>query len=96
MGRPYNRSSQRHVTPHRTMSSVEVLAERVDRLLLRHEELQRTATLLEQELAGVTQERDSLRSRLNAARNRIDALLSRLPADAPTDSATDAANGANP
>jgi len=78
------------------MSSVEVLAERVERLLLRHEELQRTAALLEQELAGVTLERDSLRSRLNAARNRIDALLARLPADAPADNATDAANGVNP
>ena len=78
------------------MTSVEDLAERVERLLLRHVELQRTATLLEQELAGVTQERDSLRSRLNAARNRIDALLARLPADPPADNAMDAANGANP
>ena len=78
------------------MTSVVDLAERVERLLLRHEELQRTATLLEQELAGVTQERDSLRSRLNAARNRIDALLTRLPADQPADKPIDAANGANP
>ena len=45
-------------------------------------ELQRTNALLEQQLAGVTQERDSLRSRLNAARGRIDALLERLPAEA--------------
>jgi hypothetical protein len=30
----------------------------------------------------VTQERDSLRSRLNAARGRIDSLLERLPAEA--------------
>lgn len=78
------------------MITVEDLAERVERLLLRHEELQRTATLLEQELAGVTQERDSLRSRLNAARNRIDALLARLPADAPIENAVDVAKGANP
>jgi len=78
------------------MINVQDLAERVERLLLRHEELQRTATLLEQELAGVTQERDSLRSRLNAARNRIDALLARLPADAPVANAVDAAKGANP
>ena len=49
-------------------------------LLLRHEELQRTA-LLEQQLAAVTHERDNLRSRLNAARGRIDALLERLPKD---------------
>jgi len=35
--------------------------------------------LLEQQLAAITQERDVLRSRLNAARGRIDALLERLP-----------------
>jgi hypothetical protein len=62
-----------------TMSKIEELADRVERLLLRHEELQRTAVLLEQQLASVSHERDSLRSRLNAARNRIDALLERLP-----------------
>jgi len=31
-------------------------------------------------------ERDNLRSRLNAARSRIDALLERLPVDAPVSS----------
>ena len=61
------------------MSKIEALADRVDRLLLRHEELQRTNALLEQQLAAVTHERDNLRSRLNAARSRIDALLERLP-----------------
>ncbi len=64
------------------MSQLLDLAERVERLLLRHQELQRTNALLEQQLASVTQERDSLRSRLNAARSRIDALLERLPAEA--------------
>ena len=63
------------------MATVEDLADRVERLLLRHEELKRTAALLEQQLAAVTQERDSLRSRLGAARGRIDALLERLPAE---------------
>ena len=63
------------------MSKLDELAERVERLLLRHEEIKRTTALLEQQLAAVTQERDSLRSRLNAARSRIDALLERLPAD---------------
>ena len=57
--------------------------ERVERLVLRHEELKRTNTLLEQEVAALSSERDSLRSRLNAARSRIDTLLDRLPADAP-------------
>ncbi|HOY37574.1 MAG TPA: DUF904 domain-containing protein [Piscinibacter sp.] len=64
------------------MPKLQDLAERVDRLLLRHQELQRTNALLEQQLASVTQERDSLRSRLNAARGRIDSLLERLPAEA--------------
>ena len=61
------------------MSSIEDLADRVERLLLRHGELQRTNTLLEQQLGVVAHERDNLRSRLNAARNRIDVLLERLP-----------------
>jgi chromosome segregation ATPase len=61
------------------MATIEELADRVERLLLRHEELQRTNTLLATELAAVTNERDNLRSRLNAARSRIDGLLQRLP-----------------
>ena len=64
------------------MSKIEELADRVERLLLRHAELQRTNTLLEQQVAAVTHERDNLRSRLNAARSRIDALLERLPNEA--------------
>jgi cell division protein ZapB len=63
------------------MAKIHELAERVERLLLRHDELKRTNALLEQQLATVTHERDNLRSRLNAARGRIDALLERLPAD---------------
>ena len=63
------------------MSKIDELAERVERLLLRHAELQRTNTLLSEQLAVVVHERDSLRSRLSAARGRIDALLERLPAE---------------
>ena len=63
------------------MSKLEDLAERVDRLVLRHQELQRAHALMAQQLATVTAERDSLRSRLAAARARIDALLARLPAE---------------
>ncbi|NBY04133.1 MAG: DUF904 domain-containing protein [Betaproteobacteria bacterium] len=55
------------------------VAERVERLLLRHEELQRTNALLTEQLEALTQERNSLKSRLNAARARVDALLERLP-----------------
>ena len=64
------------------MSTTEDLVERVERLLLRHEELQRTHELLTAQLASTSSERDNLRSRLNAARSRIDVLLERLPRDA--------------
>ena len=63
------------------MSELHDLAERIERLLVRHAELKRTTTLLEQELSAVNAERESLRSRLTAARARIDALLERLPAE---------------
>ena len=66
------------------MSKIVELAERVERLLLRHAELQRTNALLEQQVATVAHERDNLRSRLNAARARIDALLERLPVEPAT------------
>jgi cell division protein ZapB len=72
------------------MSKIEELADRVERLLLRHAELQRTNALLVQQLSAVTHERDNLRSRLNAARNRIDALLERLPTEPPASAGTDA------
>ena len=64
-------------------STTDQIAERVERLLLRHAELQRTNALLADQVSALTQERDSLKSRLNAARARIDALLERLPASAP-------------
>lgn len=67
------------------MAMIEDLAERVDRLVLRHEELKRANALLEEQLSLVGAERDSLRSRLSAARGRIDALLARLPADSGTE-----------
>jgi cell division protein ZapB len=63
------------------MPSLEDLADRIERLLLRHQELKRTNVLLEQQLATIAGERDSLRARLNTARGRIDALLDRLPSD---------------
>ena len=66
------------------MSKLDDLAERVDRLVVRHAELKRTSAVIEQQLAAVTAERDSLRSRLAAARSRIDALLARLPAETAT------------
>ena len=61
-------------------SPLDQIAERVERLLVRYEEVQRTNALLLGQLEAMTRERDSLRSRLGAARGRIDALLERLPA----------------
>ena len=58
---------------------IDQIAERVERLLLRHAELQRTNALLSAQVDILTQERDSLKSRLGAARARVDALLDRLP-----------------
>ena len=58
---------------------IDQIAERVERLLVRHAELQRTNALLTTQVATLTQERDSLKSRLAAARARVDALLDRLP-----------------
>ena len=75
------------------MSQIEELADRVERLLLRHEELQRTNALLKTELVGTTSERDNLRSRLNAARSRIDTLLERLPREPAATAATDIEGG---
>jgi len=59
--------------------TLDQITERVERLLLRHDELQRTNALLLQEVQSLQAERDSLKSRLHAARARIDALLDRLP-----------------
>ena len=65
-------------------TQIEQIAERVERLLVRHDELQRTNALLMSQIKAVSQERDSLKSRLSAARARIDALLDRLPEMAST------------
>lgn len=60
---------------------IERMAERVERLLLRHDELRRTNALLERELELVSKERDGLKLRLQAARSRVETLLARLPAE---------------
>ena len=61
-------------------SRIDQIAERVERLLVRHEEVQRTNALLQDQVEALTRERDSLKSRLAAARTRLDALLEQLPA----------------
>ena len=65
------------MTNHHT---IDLIAERVEHLLLRHEELMRTHDLLRQQVSALSQERDLLKSRLAAARARVDSLIERLPA----------------
>jgi uncharacterized protein (TIGR02449 family) len=81
LSKPYNAPTMPDLTP------IDQIAERVDRLLLRYEELKRTNALLYQEIESLAQERDSLKSRLSAARARVDVLLARLP-EASTNPAT--------
>ena len=68
--------------PNQIDPVTERVIERVERLLLRYEELQRTNALLGEQVEVLTHERDSLKSRLSAARARVDALLERLPENA--------------
>ncbi|MDR6518360.1 cell division septum initiation protein DivIVA [Variovorax paradoxus] len=66
-------------------SPIDQIAERVERLLVRYEEVQRTNALLQEQVDALTRERDALKSRLVAARTRLDALLERLPAEPPSE-----------
>jgi cell division protein ZapB len=63
---------------------IDQITERVERLLLRHEELQRTNALLQAQVLALQIERDQLKSRLQAARARVDALLDRIPGNQPS------------
>lgn len=76
------------------MHKIEEIAERIDRLLLRYEELQRSNALLQRELLVATNERDSLKTRLSAARSRIDTLISKLPATPATPASDEQAQDA--
>ena len=58
---------------------IDQIAERVERLLVRYDELQRTNALLSSQVDALTHERDALKSRLNTARALVDALLEKLP-----------------
>ncbi|MDH5205678.1 MAG: cell division protein ZapB [Hylemonella sp.] len=62
---------------------IEQVIERVERLLVRYDELRRTNALLTAQVEDLTCERDLLKSRLSSARARVDALLERLPQPAP-------------
>jgi cell division septum initiation protein DivIVA len=75
-------------------SPQDLIAERVERLLVRYEQLQHTNALMAQQIA-TTQESDSLRSRLQAARHRIDVLIERLPTTPAPRTTHEAARSAN-
>lgn len=76
------------IPPH----ALDQVTERVDLLLQRYALLQRTNGMLSEQVYALTQERDSLQSRLKAARQRVDTLVERLAAApaAPTPPAKDA------
>ncbi|MGO4390946.1 DUF904 domain-containing protein [Variovorax sp. M-6] len=69
-------------------SRIDQIAERVERLLVRHEEVQRTNALLQDQVDALTRERDALKSRLAAARTRLDALLDQLPVEPSQDASS--------
>ena len=78
------------------MPTLDDLVRRVEHLLVRHAELQRTQQLLQQQVSQLTAERDALRTRLQSARSRMDALLERLPAElAPESVEPQAGEGGN-
>jgi hypothetical protein len=72
----------------------DLIAERVERLLVRYEQLQRTNALMAQQLPR-SHKSDSLRSRLQAARHRIDVLIERLPTTPLPRTTHEAARSAN-
>ncbi len=62
-----------------TTPSMDLMLEQVETLLTRYEALQHAHTQLQEQVTALTQERDSLQSRLTAARARVDTLIERLP-----------------
>ncbi len=77
------------------MPNLEDLVRRVEHLLVRHAELQRTQHLLQQQVSDLTAERDAARQKLVAARTRLDSLIARLPAE-PSADAQPPENGDEP
>jgi hypothetical protein len=62
-----------------TDTPADPLREKIELLLLRHEESRRTVALLQEQVSQLTAERDSLQLRLQAASQRIESVLQRLP-----------------
>ena len=79
-----------------TPISLDQVADQIERLLLCYEELRRTNSLLQNQLQDAVSERDLLKSRLAAARARLDAVLERLPETATTASTNDAELASSP
>ena len=65
------------------VTQVAQITERVEQLLKRYDELLSSNAQLGEQVIALTHERDSLRSRLSAARARVDSLLERLPENNP-------------
>lgn len=70
-----------------TSNIIELIVERAERLLVQHEEIQRTSALLASELKQVRAERDLLKTRMQEATARIDTLLAQLQPEARTEAA---------
>ena len=80
--RPYNpwlyRFTATDALPMPPLSPLDQITERVELLMERHAQLQRSNALLAAQVATLSMERDSLQSRLRAARTRVDLLVDRL------------------
>jgi len=64
-----------------SQTPIDQISERVNRLLVHHEELLRANQLLQQQVEALRQERDLLRLQSQAVRQRLDALIEQLPTE---------------
>lgn len=60
---------------------IDQIAQRTERLLLRHQQAQHELAALTEQVRALSLERDLLKSRLSAARARVDALIDRMAAN---------------